>query len=77
MRPEASNASTPASRRRALLEQRALGRVLDPARRVIADLLDRVGQSARPECKVVGRHHVIGHRRRRVGAEAVGDDLPQ
>ena len=63
--------------RRALLEQRALGRVLDPAGGVIADLLDRVRQGSRPEGEVIGRHHVVGDAGRRVGAQPVGDDLPE
>ena len=56
--------------RRALLEQRALGRVLDPAGGVIADLLDRMLERPRPEGEVIGRHHVVGHAGRRIGRPA-------
>ena len=52
--------------RRALRQQRARGRVLDAAGRVIADLLDRVLERARPEGEVIGRDDVVGHDRARV-----------
>ena len=62
---------------RALLQQRALGRVLDAAGGVIADLLDGLGQGPGAKGEVIGRDHMIGNAGRGVLAQSVGDHLPQ
>ena len=57
--------------RRAGFEERALGRMLDSARGVVADLLDRLFQRVRPEAKEVRGHDVVGH----LGWGAIGQPL--
>ncbi len=61
--------------RRALLEQRTLGRVLDAAGGVVADLLDGLGEGLRAEGKVVGRDDVVGNARRQALGHPVGHHL--
>ena len=55
------------------LQQRARGRVLDPAGGVVADLLDRVVQGGGAEGEEIGRDDVFGAGGRRGFRHALGD----
>src|SRR5262249_43533285 len=48
-----------------------------PACGVIADLLDRMPERARPKREVIRRDHVVGHAGGRALTQAVRDDLSQ